>query len=223
MEKDKTLYDMFKRKFNGFALGYVIEDQVTPENNGHVKYFRFSIRQKRWLDREIYGIVSTFKNDKTEEDTGNSNNFDTVGFDAFELEKGFDLIIDVTKQGEFLNYDYKFARKASAIECNIEVLEAEILEIDFDKHITSSSDEDSLNFYRTVVLNSDEVDDIPESGRVEQEEISVEEPSGISDVNAEVSIEQSDDDVLSADDLTSILDEINEAVNEEGKEASASE
>ncbi len=212
MERDKELYDMYKRKFNGFALAFVVNDPTTTDNNGHAKYFRFSIRQKRWLEREIYGIVSSFVND--EEKEKESSDFDTVGFDAFDLDNGYDLIISVTKQGEYLNYDYKFARKATAIDCDIETLEAEIVEIDFDKNITSSSDEDLQNFYRTVVISSDEVDDIPtsENGGIESEDIPVDEIEDVNEKdNSDDSSEDSsdDDDVLGDDDIKSILDEIN--------------
>lgn len=205
MERDKTLYDMYKRKFNGFALCYVIVDGSTPENNGHAKYFRFSIRQHRWLQREIHGIVSSYDDEQTDD------SFEKVGFDAFDLDKGYDLIISVSKQGDYLNYDYKFARKATAIKYNIETLEAEITEIDFDKNITSSTDEDLQNFYRTVVISSDEIDDIPrQDSGVASEEIPVDD---IKDVNEEMasddSEDDSEDDVLGDDDIASILDELN--------------
>ncbi|MCH6559549.1 hypothetical protein IH799_04230, partial [candidate division KSB1 bacterium] len=207
MERDKTLYDMYKRKFNGFALCYVIADQSTPENNGHAKYFRFSIRQHRWLQREIHGIMSTYANDEEQTD----DSFEKVGFDAFDLDNGYDLIISVSKQGDYLNYDYKFARKATAIDCDIEALEAEITEIDFDINITSSTDEDAHNFYRTVVLSSDEIDDIPRQDGVASEEIPVDDIKDVNedDSSSDSSDDSSEDDVLGDDDIASILNEIN--------------
>ena len=189
MERDKQLLDMYKRKFNGFALCYVVSDPTTPENNGHVRYFRFSIFQKKWLKRKIDGIIDTYK--MTEEEIASANaNLDPVGYQAFDLDNGYDLIVSVGTQGKFLSYDYDFARQATVAKnivtgdkYNIELLETELKEIDFDQHITSSSEEDLNNFYRTVILDSDETDELsPESG-VAEESISVDD---IKDINDEL-------------------------------------
>lgn len=206
MERDKTLYDMYKRKFNGFALCYVINDPTTPENNSHVKYFRFSIRQHRWLQREIFGIIDNYN--KSEEDKEVVGEEDITGYDAFELEAGYDLIITVTKQGEYLNYDYKFARKATAIDAeDFDVLEDEIVEVDFDRHITSSSDEDLQNFYRTVVMSSDDLDDIStKDGGVEEESIDIDDLDDVNETKDTSSDEA--DEILDDADIASILDEI---------------
>jgi hypothetical protein len=209
---------MYKRKFNGFALAYVISDPTTPENNGHVKYFRFSIRQNGWFEREIWGSINTYG--KTDEDIAEMKaNLDPVGFDAFDTENGYDLIVTVTKQGEFLNYDYKFARQTSDIGCDIEQLEAEITEVDFDRHVTSSTMEELENFKRTVMLDSEELDEIGSgvaNTDMAQERVDLSNLEDVAemkeeDVTPDVAVDMSsneEDDVLSQDEISNLLDGI---------------
>jgi hypothetical protein len=215
--RDKALYDMYKRKFNGFALCYVISDPTNPENNGHVKYFRFSIIQNRWFERKIDGIVDTYGKTDEEIQTEKSN-IDFVDYQAYDTENGFDLIITVGKQGEYLNYDYDFARTTSDIGVDIDQLEAEIAEVDFDRHVTSSTKEELENFYREVVLGTEELDDIEETGDViteddgEPEAVSapaetVSTPETVSP-KAEVNEGGDDQPVLSKEEIADLLDGI---------------
>lgn len=214
MERDKELLDMYKRKFNGFALCYVVSDPTTPENNGHVKYFRFSIFQNKWLKKKIDGIIDTYKMSEDEIVAAQAA-LDPLQFDAFDPDNGYDLIISVGTQGKFLNYDYEFARNKTALKYDIEALEAEIADINFDSHITSSSAEDLNNFYRTVILDTEETDDISDDG-VSSESIDLDDLNDIKDISdeledaaeeAEASEMASIAEEAMADDLDDELDE----------------
>jgi hypothetical protein len=155
---DGDLYKQFKRKFHGYAMVYVVSDPVTPENNGSVKMMHYTIRTKKWFDREIFGIKSTWKSDgeSTTDDVS-----DPVGIDAFKLDNGYDLIMTVTKQGEWNNYEPKFARKPTSVEVDSVKLEADIKELDFDGTLRRSTEPEIENFFRNVVLDADSGLDIP--------------------------------------------------------------
>jgi len=133
IKADQELYRAHKRKLHCYALFLVVNDPTNPDNNGHVKILHYGKKIKTFFDSEIYEIKQVAKNTDGEEtpppvdDTG-----EAVGKSAFDLQDGYDLIIAVTKDGEYNNYTPKFARKATAINVDIAKLEAEIKALNFD-------------------------------------------------------------------------------------------
>lgn len=153
LKTDKALYDKFKRRFNGYALVYVVNDPVKPTNNNHVKIMRFGITIHNWLNKEIFGIISSKKR-KNDEAVAEEVDTEPVGFDAFKLKDGYDLFITVTEKGEYNDYDCKFSRKATSIETDEAALEAEIKALNFDRELTSSTPEEISSFFNRFVLDN---------------------------------------------------------------------
>lgn len=156
---NKELYEKFKRRFNGFALVYVVNDPTNEANNNTVKIIRYGILINRFLKKEIFGIDT--KENKVIEAAAAA---ELVGPDAFDLENGYDLIITVgtnnTEVGDFNSYDLKFTKKPSKLN----VTEAEIAKqteaLNFDKDFYEEwSKTEILDFYNKYVLN-EEVKDV---------------------------------------------------------------
>lgn len=165
-KKDQELYSLYKRKFHGYALVYVVSDGSNPDNNGKVKLMHYSIRAKKFFDAEIFGIEDTWKKDG-EEDAVDEESGDEVGEGAFQLEKGYDLIVNVKKNGQWNDYSFKFARNASTITIDEDDVEKQIKALDFDGLRKRTPANEIENFYTDVVLgNSTEsamIDTVEES------------------------------------------------------------
>jgi hypothetical protein len=140
---DKALYDMFKRKFHGYALVYVINDPVTPENNGQVRVMHYTKGCKDFFTRELFG---------------NDEGMDPIGMDAFKIENGHDFYVSVGEKSGYNHYEYKFATKPSTLEVDIPSLSKMVDAIGFDDQsfIKSVPElEATENFYREVVLGTE--------------------------------------------------------------------
>lgn len=151
-QKDADLYALYKRKFHGYALVYVVSDPTNPDNNGTVKMMHYSIKAKQFLDSEIFGIESTWGDkDDDDEDSGG----DEVGEAAFQLKQGFDLIVTVKKNGQWNDYQFKFARNASDVKVNEDTLEDEIKALKFDEIRKVTAPVEIEKFYTDVILGND--------------------------------------------------------------------
>lgn len=140
---DKALYDLFKRKFHGYALVYVVNDPTTEENNGKVRLMHYTKGCKDFFQREIFG---------------ESDDYDSIGVDAFRLAGGYDFCITVDEKSGYNNYTYRFANKPTDITADKDELETQLKELDFDggKTIKTSIDESEVEkFYREIVLRED--------------------------------------------------------------------
>jgi hypothetical protein len=158
-EADMALYKKLKRRFNGYTVVYTVNDPTTPANNGTAKILPYGDTVKKFLNKEIFGIIPTKrKNDKSEEPEVEApaadDDNDPVGMDAFKLEDGYDLIIEVEAQGEWPSYKCKFARKATTINVDPEKLDAEIKELKFEKIVTKSTDTEIKEFFNKFVLGA---------------------------------------------------------------------
>jgi hypothetical protein len=162
VDSDYELYKQFRRKFNGYAVVYVVQDQQTPENEGHVKMIRFGTDIHRVLKERIYGVQQG--DQELDEEL-------YVGFDAFSLEDGKNLIIRVSKKGDWLNYDVQFSGTKTAVEIDPQQLEAELKEMKFGEDIREESEEKLKEFYDACVLQhvdseeSGEVTDVMETAK----------------------------------------------------------
>lgn len=140
----KELYDQVKRKFHGYALVYVVNDGANPENNGKVKLMHYGKDIKKFFKQEIIG---------------DENSVDPVGSSAFSLESGYDLLISVAlikdpnSDDSYKEYTCKFAREKSAINIDVEKLEAEIKALNFDKDYYKITPTEQINeFFQKFVL-----------------------------------------------------------------------
>ena len=148
----KALYETFRRKFNGFAIAYVVSCPSNKDYEGKVKVMRYGVTINRFLKKEIFGVDLTNNQMVTE---------DTIGINAFRLEDGYDMIIAVgTKKADgkdYNTYDCSFARKPSKVS----ITEAEIAEqvqaLKFDdRFFTHSTKEEIFEFKKKYILGSEE-------------------------------------------------------------------
>lgn len=202
------LYKQHKRRFYGFALVYVVNDPVNSENNGKVRIMPYGITIQKFLESEVFG---------------QGDAADPVGSDAFNLEEGYDLIIQVEKNqtdaGNFNKYNPKFAREKTSINIDTETIEKEIKELKFDEDFYSvSSKEELLKFYQDYVLDQNEDDeeeiqsdleDLLDNEEEEEDIVKEEETSSKSEKQKpkeekEAIKEENEDDI----DIDSILEDI---------------
>ena len=153
----KELYDRFKRKFYGFALVYVVNDPVNKENNGTVKIMKYGATIMEFLQKEIFDNDVKKGRKRGEEET--DKNKDIVGNMAFDLDSGYDLIVEVVKnvttEGTLNKYLPKFAREKTSVNVDRDKLEAMIKALNFDKDFYSkSSAEQLMKFYQDEVLDA---------------------------------------------------------------------
>jgi len=148
----KALYETFRRKFNGFALAYVVSCPSNKEFEGKVKIMRYGVTINRFLKKEVFGVDLTNNQMVIE---------DTIGINAFKLEDGYDLVITVGSKKadnrEYNDYACSFARKATKVN----ITEAEIAEqvkaLKFDdRFFTHSTKEEIFEFKKKYILGADE-------------------------------------------------------------------
>jgi hypothetical protein len=142
---DKALYDVFKRKFHGYALVYVVNDPVTPENNGQVRVMHYTKGCKDFFASELFG--------------SEGSGMDPIGMDAFKIELGHDFFVSVGEKSGYNHYTYKFATKPSTLDVKIPELSKMVDDIGFDSQDFIKSipnTEDVEDFYSSVVLGMDE-------------------------------------------------------------------
>lgn len=156
---DREIYKKFKRKFYGYCLVWVVNDPTTPANNNTVKILRYGDNIDKFLNKQIFNIDPPVKkSNKGKEATApeevniNDDSGDIVGFDAFKLEDGYDLIITVTQNGEWPAYGCSFARKATSINADTAKLEAETKSMGFEKLIIKTPEANLEAFFKKYVL-----------------------------------------------------------------------
>ena len=214
----KKRYDLFKRKFNGYVLVYVINDPGKKENNGTVKVMRYGKDIQEYLNKEILGI-DTNKNDMSYTDA--------VGYSGFGVSDSYDFIVSVGEKSATLangekrtynKYDCKFSRNKSTVEVDEKAVESMAAEIDFDgKYFVPFDEEKSLKFFNKYITSFEENEDItpniPPKSKIEKEPEDdggmVYEPSIQVDKPVEVEVPEEDpEDILSDSELDRILAEI---------------
>lgn len=140
------IYKKFKRQFFGYALVYVVNDPTNKDNNGTVKILKFKLGVSEFFEKEING----------EKDKEGKIINDPVGYSAFSLTDGYDLILEVGKKDKWPSYAPKFSREKSSINIDAQKLEAEILALKFDEDFYTSSTKDALTkFFADYVLSAD--------------------------------------------------------------------
>lgn len=202
-ETAKQLYRQFKRKLNGYALVFMINDPVNPENNGKVKILRYGTTIADFFKAEILGETKGKDKDNVVSDP--------VGSDAFDLDAGYDFILSVTSnptpEGTFNAYSCKFAREKTSVNVDVDKLEAEIKLLKFDEDFyVSSTKEEIQEFYTNYVLDS-VVSDIPESSEANKinettaAEVIVQEKPKVEEVKEEQIETQAVDSEFNLDDV----------------------
>lgn len=145
----KIAYDKFKRKFKGYAVVYVVNDPSTPANNGTFKILYVNAIMNNFLREEINGVD---KKGIRIEGTR------PIGFKAFDPSaNGKNLLITVTKDGEFSKYSCKFVDPEGKADLGITKadLKKAFEALDFEKYYTPYSAEECEKFYQEVVLEKE--------------------------------------------------------------------
>ncbi len=161
-EDDYDTYAKLKRRNNYYAYVYVVNDPVTPANNGHVKEMWMGQSLYADLKAKIWGIDERYKGENEELEEIDP---DTVyEAEAFMLEDGFDLIIKVTtkkvkgkngqKDREYNEYNASFAKDRSSLDVDIKVLEKEIEELGIGKNFKPETEEKLQEFFECCVLGN---------------------------------------------------------------------
>lgn len=154
----KIAYDKFKRKFKGYAVVYVVNDPTTPENNGTFKILYINAWINPYLREKIKGIDK--KGAKIE-------GARPIGFKAFDPSvNGKNLLITVTKDGEYSKYSCEFVDpadgegKIEAIpegkEASYEFLQGIFEGLKFDEYYTPHEPEKIQKFHEDVFLEREE-------------------------------------------------------------------
>lgn len=134
----KATYDRLRRKDIGYALVYVVSNPTKPETNGTFMILRYKYTIMEFLKRKVYGIDMK---------TGKQLDIKTIGFEAFDLENGLNLDIDVTLKGEYPQYSCEFSRDYTSVPVTQEdVLNATKALKFVDDFYKSSTDEDIAEF-----------------------------------------------------------------------------
>jgi hypothetical protein len=146
----KVVYDKFKRKFKGYAVVYVVNDPTTPENNGTFKILFVNAFINNFLREEIKGVNK--KGIKIE-------GARPIGFKAFDPSaNGKNLLVSVTKDGEYNKYTSKFVDPAegqAAIDVDADKLCEVYDKLKFDEHYTPFDPEACKTFYEDIFLEKE--------------------------------------------------------------------
>ncbi len=211
----KSLYDLFKRKFYGFALVYVVNDPTTPENNGQIKILKYTKTLNDYLKLKIFGIKKAEKGKIIILDPDDES---VIGSDAFDLKAGSDLIITVNqkevKDGEkkiiYPDYSFEFStRKLTPVPITIEDIEKAVKNLKFDEDFYSiSSQFDLTSFYKKYVLK-ESIEEEEENEPEEKVETIIEQDDEEVEKTPNSKIDTSIDDDINIDDvLNNILNSV---------------
>ena len=140
----KVAYDKFKRKLKGYAVVYVVNDPTTPANNGTFKILYVNAIMNNFLREEIKGVDK--KSVKIE-------GARPIGFKAFDpTTNGKNLLVSVTKDGEFNKYTCKFVDPQGDLGIKPEDVATAFDTLAFDKYYTNFDPDALQKFYEDVYL-----------------------------------------------------------------------
>lgn len=149
----KIAYDKYKRKFKGYAVVYVINDPTTPENNGTFKILYVNAFINNFLREKIKGVDK--KGIRIEGGR-------PIGFKAFDPSaNGKNLLITVTKDGEYSKYSSEFVDPAEDGVKEVPNSTPDELckvydKLEFDKYYTPFDPDALQAFYENVFLEKEQ-------------------------------------------------------------------
>jgi len=159
-KNDRASYHKFKRKEQVYVYVYVLKDPVNPENEGHVKYIYLPVSLYKTLRLQIWGL----QNPKKDEEPVEIDEENLYGFDAFKLEKGFNLSIQIAeetiedlqnegKKKKVRKYTPLWANSRTSVK-NVDMteLETEMEAIELGKDFGPATKDELQKFYNDVVL-----------------------------------------------------------------------
>ena len=194
--EDKKLYDLYKRRYNGYMAVYVIEDTCNPSNVGKIKIMRYGIEIDKFLKLKILNFKKESKNDKTEADkkpTISTRKVSPLGDSAFNFGEGYDLCINVSKkttaEGEYNSYTCEFDMQnkydlSKDENFNEDDVMKQLEEFDLYSVVPNYKQADVQAFFNRYVLGKTE-----DTDNTEQETEQVVSPSAIKTISSRKSVE----------------------------------
>lgn len=170
---DKTaenLYKTFRRNAENYAVVYVVKDSsVDNPQTGKVKILKYGFEISKFLNAQCLGIAAK---DQPEIDPD-----EIIGYEAFDLDAGRNLIIKVGKKDvrsggstiTFPSYETSFSRSLSEVPLTLDDLPRVFKELRFDEEFMAPQDDEALlNFYKKYIAN--EISEAVDEEAVEEEE-----------------------------------------------------
>lgn len=151
-EADKELAKLINRMEKRMVNVYVVNDPVTPENNGTIKVLRYGTKIHKKIDEAING--------------SDAEEFGARIFDLSDNGCSFKLKVETAKEGvrQFQNYDNSRFMGAAAIEGMTPEKRKEILETAYDltKYVESKTRDEMIKLVQThVYCKIDEEPGVP--------------------------------------------------------------
>ena len=170
----EELYRTGRRSSENYAVVYVVKDSSTENpQTGKIKILKYGFEISKFLNAECLGIAGKGQPEIDQDDI--------VGFEAFDLSAGRNLIIKVGKKDvrmggkmvSFPEYETAFSRSLSAVDVDIDSLPAIFKEIRFDEDFFVDIDEEALmNYYNKFIKSRlNEVVENEEPAEEESEDI----------------------------------------------------
>ena len=166
------VYRQNRRTQENYAVVYVVKDSLTENSNaGQVKILKYGFEIAKFLNANCLGIAA--KGDPEPDPD------EVIGFEAFDLENGRNLVIKVGKKdvrganGEIISfpaYSTAFSQKTSSIDLTEEDLPKVFKDLRFDESFfTEADDKALLDFYKNFVNPESEA--APEKSEEEEEDV----------------------------------------------------
>ena len=171
-KKASEAYRANRRTQENYAVVYVVKDSLTENSNaGQVKILKYGFEIAKFLNANCLGIAA--KGDPEPDPD------EVIGFEAFDLENGRNLVIKVGKKdvrganGEIISfpaYSTSFSQKTSAIDITEDDLPKIFKDLRFDESFFTEADNKALlDFYKNFVNpeseaapeKSEEEEDVP--------------------------------------------------------------
>lgn len=153
----QKMYNSIKRITENYAVVYVVQDSLEGEGNvaGKIKILKYGFDIQKVFDRFVMGKPVKGEPEIDPEEV--------IGYDAFDLENGRDLIISVgsKKVGAqvYPEYNASFSGKYSSVPLTEEEVADAVKKLRFDEDFFVDYDMNAINaFYKEIVLKESGAD-----------------------------------------------------------------
>lgn len=156
----EKLYRQYKRKLSTYAVVYVVNDSYNPDNNGTCKIVRFGEMMTKFIDQYVFGKPVRDRNGKETQIDPDL----VLGFDAFNIDNGRDLIITTTtkafestdgEQKNYCEYSAQFSPKYTSVDISEQELPAIFDDLNFDADFFRAVDKNAQQEYISVMTQQD--------------------------------------------------------------------
>lgn len=153
----QKMYNSIKRITENYAVVYVVQDSLEGEGNvaGKIKILKYGFDIQKVFDRFVMGKPVKGEPEIDPEEV--------IGYDAFDLENGRDLIISVgsKKVGAqvYPEYNASFSGKYSSVPLTEEEVADAVKKLRFDEDFFVDYNMNAINaFYKEIVLKESGAD-----------------------------------------------------------------